>query len=204
MWMSVIVYAQTNCVLRKSEDSIFVYTCDATNSAFKAIKVEFKLNATLSQYAATVLRADEYKLWHYKAINPHMVQRMNQTEFYYYTQIRIPWPISNRDMIWRLKLSQDSISKVLTVTLRNSPDFLPKNNGIVRIPTGHSTLTVTPLSPDLVKVNYYIEIDPGGSVPAWLANMFIAQAPWQTFKNLKDRILSQGSRRVTTPLIKDY
>jgi hypothetical protein len=33
---------------------------------------------------------------------------------------------------------------------------------------------------------YFLEMDPGGSVPAWITNMFVAKGPYETFSNLAE------------------
>ena len=64
--------------------------------------------------------------------------------------------------------------------------------------------TVVPLSSSLLKVEYFILIDPGGSVPAWMINMVAAQAPYYSFKTLKDIIHQKKFMSANVPFILDY
>jgi START domain len=196
--------AQENCDLRKSDSGILVYLCDPQIDNFKTIKVELEVPATLSQYAAMVLDVDHYREWHYKSIDPQLLDRVSPTEYYYYLQVESPWPVSNRDMIWHLKLRQDSVTKVVTVKLIEMPNYIPEKEGVVRLPQAHSLLTVTPIDKTHVRVNYIINVDPGGDIPAWIANMFAAQAPWQTYNSFRERIKAQGEDRISAPFIEDY
>jgi START domain-containing protein len=197
-------FAQENCDLRKSDDGILVYLCEPEIGNFKTIKVELEVPATLSQYAALVLDVDSYEDWQYKSIDPRLVDRVSETEYYYYLQVQSPWPIDNRDMIWHLTMQQNPVTKVVTVELVEMPDYIPKTEGVVRIPQAHSTLTVTPIDKTNVQVQYIINVDPGGDIPAWIANMFAAMAPWHTYNNFRERIKAQGENRITVPFIKDF
>ena len=47
-----------------------------------------------------------------------------------------------------------------------------------------------------LKVNYVIHVDPGGQIPTWIANLFSTQGPYETFKNLKDRLEHQKDKVV--------
>jgi hypothetical protein len=38
---------------------------------------------------------------------------------------------------------------------------------------------------------YIFEIDPGGSTPAWLVNMFADKGPYETFKQLGEALKNQ-------------
>ena len=115
-----------------------------------------------------------------------------------------PWPISHRDLVFHLKMWQDSTSQVLYVSLEQLPDYIPEKEGIVRIPEAKSLLSVTPINENRVSVSYIIHVDPGGEVPAFIANLFAAQTPWQTFKNYRDRLKAIRNDTSIVPFIKNY
>lgn len=196
--------AQTNCDLKKDDGGILVTLCDSEISNFKTIIVELDVPATLSQYAATVLDVSQYHEWQFKAIGPRLVEQISDTELYYYSEVQTPWPTSNRDMVWHLTMRQDPQTKVIVSVLVAKPDYIPKVDGVVRIPQAIATLTITPIDKTNVHIHYIIDVDPGGVVPAWITNMFAAQAPWHTYNNLRERIIAQGKNRISVPFIEDY
>jgi len=199
-----IASAQTNCQLKKDDEGIKVFLCDSEISDFKTIVVDFVAPATLSQYAALILDVDNYYTWQYKIEQQKVVARKSKTDLHYYSLVETPWPTANRDMIFHLQMSQDSITKVLTVLLTQVADFMPEVDGVVRIPMAHSVLTVSPLDKTNVHVRYVLDIDPGGYVPAWVANMFSALAPWHSYNNFRNSIIYQGEERITVPFITDF
>ena len=145
-----------------------------------------------------------YEEWQYKTFGTEVVKKVSQTELYYYSEIKTPWPTSNRDFIFHLKLNQSSETKVVTMSLTEMPDFVPRKEGVVRLPKANSILTLTPLDSENIKVRYVLDVDPGGEIPAWVSNMFAALAPWNTYNNLRNRLISQGNKRVTVPFIEDF
>jgi hypothetical protein len=42
-----------------------------------------------------------------------------------------------------------------------------------------------------IQIEYILKINPGGGIPPWMVNMFIARAPFETFKNLSRIILDK-------------
>jgi START domain len=189
-----IVFAQEDCVLKKQKDGIKVYSCPTVGSEFKTVMAEFELKATIDQYISTVLDVASYKEWHYRSVNPRILKKISDTELIYYTQVSAPWPVSNRDLILRLILDIDPDTKILTATLECIPEYLPVVDNVVRVPKSFSKMTFTPISNSKLKVNYSIHVDPGGQIPAWIANMFSTQGPYETFKNLKDRLEHQQDK----------
>ena len=202
--ISLDARSQEGCDLKKDADGIQVYLCDSDLSNFRTIIVELDMPATMSQYAAHVLAVENYKYWHYKSIEPYLLDKVSDTEIYYYSEVETPWPVDNRDLIFHLQMSQNSLTKILTVKLTIMPDYIPHKDGVVRLPQGNAVLKVTPIDKNNVHIRYIIDLNPGGAIPAWVANMFAAKAPWQTYYDFRERIIAQGENRITVPFIQDY
>ncbi|MDH5476425.1 MAG: START domain-containing protein [Cyclobacteriaceae bacterium] len=184
--------SQIKCEQKIDKEGIQVFLCESEGSPFKTIRVHFEAKTTLKQYAAGVLDVPNYPKWQTNTINPRILDIKNKKEMIYYCEIQTPWPIDNRDLVFHLTMNQDTTTKVLTVTLTQLPEFIPVKKDIIRIPKAQSTLTVTPIDKSTVSVNYIIHIDPGGEIPAFIANLFSTQTPWATFKNYRD-LLSKNT-----------
>jgi hypothetical protein len=61
---------------------------------------------------------------------------------------------------------------------------VPDIAGLQRVPFSNATWEVTPIGLNRIQVVYTLKINPGGGIPPWMVNMFIAKAPLETFKNL--------------------
>lgn len=197
-------FGQENCSLRKDQDGIKVYLCETEESSFKTIKVQFEAKGTLKKYASGVLNMEGYKEWQNSILNIYMLARINELELIYYSEVDTPWPVSNRDLIFHLKMNQDSITKTLTVSLEQLPTYISPKEGIVRIPIANSLLTVTPIDSQHLKVNYVIHVDPGGEIPAFIANMFAANTPWTTFSNFRKKLESGEFEEIENLSIENY
>ena len=183
-----IAMAQSNCELKKEKDNIRIYGCRVDGSAFNDIRVEFEVNSTIEKYIPIVLDVTRYHEWRYRELNHKLLKKINDYELIYYAQISAPFPLNDRDLILHLKINQDSVTKILTVTIKNMPDYLPPVDDVVRVPNSSTTLTFIPLSESRLKVSCYVSVNPGGQIPAWVINMFSTQGPYETFKNLIDKM----------------
>lgn len=179
---------QHDCVLQKDADSIKVYTCASEQMKFKTIKATFEVNATLSRMAAFVMDIENYVHWQYNTIKAQTIKKTSVKELIYYTEIAAPWPVSNRDMVTYFSITQDTLTKLVTIDTHSFPGLMPVKEGLVRVPMSHGVWKIAWLTPSRVSVEYVIQIDPGGSVPAWMINMVAAQAPYDSFRNLRDKI----------------
>jgi START domain-containing protein len=182
--------AQNNCDLKKDEAGIKVYLCETEASSFKTIKVNFKANGTIQEYANGVLDVAGYKNWQVSILHVEILEQISETELIYYAEIDTPWPLAHRDVIFHLIVTQDDKSKILQVSLEQLPTYIPSIEHIVRVPLAKSLLTVTPIDTNRLTIEYYLEVNPGGDVPAFIANIFAANTPWNTFNNFRNKLES--------------
>lgn len=195
--------AQPEWNLKKDRDGIRVYSRSSDHSKFNEIKAEFIMRARLSQLASVMLDADDHVQWQYSTKSSYLLQRVSESELYFYNEISAPWPVANRDLIVHLKISQDPSSRVMTMLAVCTPGYSPVHPSVVRVPSSRAVWTVTPFSGDSLSVKYVMEIDPGGSVPAWLVNLFASRGPYESFKNLRQQVLLPKYRQARLSFIKD-
>ena len=173
--------------LKNEEEGIKVYTRRVENSDIKAIKVECTIEATLSQLTAVLLDIPASNEWVYATKFCRVQKNISSSELIYHSEIDVPWPASNRDFIVRVKFEQDSITKKMTVDGENLPHYLKEQEGVVRIMHTESNWTVTPRNKYL-DIVFTLHVNPGGSIPAWLINLFATRGPLETFRNLRSQI----------------
>ncbi|HZX59063.1 MAG TPA: START domain-containing protein [Mucilaginibacter sp.] len=175
----------SNWVLKENKDGVKIYTGDVANSKVKAIKVECELDATLSQVVAALMDIKTSEAWLYHTAGNYIVKQVSPGELYYYSLVEMPWPVSNRDFIAHLIVSQNEITKVVTIDAPCVADMVPVKAKIVRIANSKGKWILSPVGKDHVKILYTLHADPGGSIPAWLTNLFVTDGPSHSFKKLK-------------------
>ncbi|SHG79315.1 START domain-containing protein [Chryseolinea serpens] len=173
--------------LKNEEAGIKVYTRTVQKSHIKAIKVECTIEATLSQLTAVLLDIPASDEWVYATKFCRVQKTISSSELIYHSEIDVPWPANNRDFIVRMKLKQDSITKKLTVDGENLPHYLNEQEDVVRIMHTESNWTVTPRNKYL-DIVFTLHVHPGGSIPAWLVNLFATRGPLETFRNLRSQV----------------
>jgi hypothetical protein len=177
-------FSQTEWSLKKDKDGIKVYTGKLADSKFNAIRVSCKLNGSLSSLAAILLQPEIQPEWVIATKTSKLVKRLANNHLYYYNIASLPWPLENRDMIIDLLIHQDSITKKMMIYANSIDKILPPVSGLERIPFSQATWEVTPLASNEIQIEYTLKINPGGGIPAWVVNMFIAKAPYESFHNL--------------------
>ncbi|MDF2431128.1 MAG: hypothetical protein JWP44_759 [Mucilaginibacter sp.] len=192
---------QNNWKLTTEKEGIKIYTSTVTDSKIKAIKVECDLNATPSQLVAIVMDINTAPEWVSHVKSAKLVKQVSPAELYYYSEINLPWPAANRDFVAHLTVSQDPDTKVVTIDGPAVPGFVPVKKGIVRIDNSIGKWIITPIGQDQLHVEYSIHVDPGGSLPVWLVNMFGTEAPLQIFRSLKTQLQKSAYKNATLAFV---
>jgi hypothetical protein len=122
----------------------------------------------------------------YNVKNSHIIRKINPYDLYYYTETIMPWPMSNRDAVVHLKIVKDSLQRFLKISSVGEPKFIAEKSGKVRVPRSLVNWYVTMPSSKTIRIVYTFDADPGGSIPSWLANMFVDKGPFESFKKLSE------------------
>ena len=184
------VAGQYNWKLSKEKDGIKVYQSELQHSSYKAIKVECTLSGNYDKLIAVLSNVSGQKDWVYHNKTAYIVKKVNPYEFYYYTEASLPWPMSNRDAVVHLKMDRDSLNRFLKIMSVGVPDYISEKSGKVRVTRSTISWNVTMPSTNTIKIIYVFEAEPGGNIPAWVANAFVDKGPYETLKKLGE-ILKQ-------------
>jgi hypothetical protein len=174
-----------DCVLKKESDGVLVYTCKSENERFKSIKATFTIaHTTTEELVAWLKKVDQYTTWQYNMISAKLLKAVSEDTIIVRTEMDAPWPVENRELIVEYSfLRLDSTGRLKVTTHTVSFEY-PASEDVVRVPFSHAEWDVTNVG-DALQVTYTMKIDPGGSVPAWLVNMAMADGPHESFTKLK-------------------
>jgi hypothetical protein len=185
--LSLTVAAQTDCVLKLNKDSVQVYVCDTENSKYKTIKATFNLDASTDQLVKMLMDIDRLGDWQYRTTTAQLLKKISEKEIIYHTEVNAP-VIDNRDFVINLKIEGATSTNELVITATSIPDFIPVKDNVVRIPMSKAVWKVKEEAPGKLLVDYVIEIDFGGVIPAWVVNSLSHKAPFETFKSMREQI----------------
>lgn len=171
---------------QKDKDGIKVYVSDVAGSNFKAVKVECTFTGTYVKLFSILTDVAHLSDWVYNAKSSYLLKQVNPLDIIYFVETHLPWPLSNRDAVIHLRIRTDSMPKFFTITGTGEPNFIPEKSGKVRVPHYAASWKVAMPTQKSIQINYVVEVDPGGSIPAWISNMFVDKGLYESFKKLAE------------------
>jgi hypothetical protein len=175
--------AQGNWKLVKDESGIKVYTKTEPGSAYKAFKAEMKVTCRIESIVEVLKNSDSINNW---IINCKGIKKLKSEENdqYYYIETFLPFPFKNRDMVYHFQYIVINNEQV-RVDVTGIPDYIPPGEGFVRLAKANGYWLLTSIDTSTTAIAYQMHVEPGGLIPAWLANPFIVNVPFSTFKELR-------------------
>ncbi len=193
-------------VLRKEKNGIKVYTRHSTASRIKELRMTLKTDASLSNLIALLNDTEGYEEWAYRFEESKTLEHLTQTKSIYYGLVDFPWPLSDRDIVATSTITQDPITRVVTVNTDAISDYpdMPQKKGIVRITQHHNQWRFEPRADGYVYIDYLLQSDPAGSIPTWAINMALDQGSSQSMELFLEKLPDDKYRNAMVPFIKEF
>jgi hypothetical protein len=183
--------AQDNWKLEKEKDGITVYSGTSSEAVFKSFKAHTLIDASIHSFVAVLLDIDNMMDWGYNLKYTELLEKSGDTLQIYYAEASAPFPFKNRDGIYRNQFYWLADSNKLVVDIQLLPEFKEADDDFIRV-KGKGYWHIIVLGDGKLDVTFHMEVDPGGNIPAWLANIFVEDTPIYTLEKLKEVIRDEN------------
>lgn len=182
-----------------NEDGIRTYSIEDPKSGLLGVGGEVLLPAGAAK-VVDVLLDDKHKAqWLDKFDTARTLQTVSDREFVLYGSFNMPFPISDRDFVYRYKFSWDQAAGALVVDITEATHKEAPEEDTVGV-RGRVRIGRYVLQPrdggkrTFVQVKYLA--DPGGFLPGFLVNYVQKKWPRNTLDGLR--------KQVVKPFVKDH
>jgi len=169
----------------KEQDGIKVSLSEVAGSKYKAYQGVTVMKTTMPKLRALQEDVSGACAWIHECKSQKLLKHEGDKSWTY-TQFNTPWPVKSRDSVLEVTTVEGADGS-LTRNLKGVPKYLPEEQDYVRVTQVEGFWKFVPKGAGQVEVTYQVHTDPGGSVPSWLANKFVVDAPFNTLKALKER-----------------
>ena len=176
--------AQENWKLVKNEEGIRVFSRSNEVMSFNEFRATMEVDATVHQFLSVLFDVEGLTSWAYNVTEARLLSRESENYQVYYAVAKAPWPYKNRDGVYSNKMHWDASLRTLTVDVELVETYLQPTSDYVRM-DGYGYWKFRELSNNKTEVIFQMQIDPGGSIKAWMANMFTTDSPYKTLKELR-------------------
>ena len=188
LFFDTVCAQNNNWTLEKEKDGIRISSRPAEGSSFKDIRVEVDVPGNIDQLANILLDIPGYTKWAYATKKSVLIKDLGPDKMIYYSEVEVPWPATNRFYYAQLELKRNTADHSMLLVSANLPDYMPVPKDLVKVPYSRGEWKITTISKKTIHIDYILQLNPGGSLPAWVLNLFSTKGPMETFENVKRKM----------------
>jgi hypothetical protein len=188
--LAINVSVQAQWSLVKDKDGIKVYTSDTGTSSIKSVKTVATVKGTCQKLIALFRDIEKQTQWVYAAKQAILIKKVADNELLYYVETALPWPTKNRDAAVRMIIEENPAGDKVKISTIGEPSAIPLKNGKVRVAQFKGIWEAEAREDGNIHIEYRLDLDPGGNLPAGVVNLFVAKGPYESFVNLS-RLLAK-------------
>jgi len=163
----------------------------------KEIWAETDLEANAYDIQSALIDAGSFRLFMPYVKESRIVSTAEDGSRVAYAKLNPP-VVSPRDYVLHVaeekKVAEDGTGELLQ-RWKTVDGVVPVREGVVRLKHNEGSWHVTPKGENKAHVVYKFSVDPGGSVPGWLANMGQSDAVEDTLEAVQERAQKLGKER---------
>jgi hypothetical protein len=193
--------AESGWRLEKDKEGIQVYTRAVDGWSIREFKGVCLISASLSSIVAVI---DDTAASHELSdlVSESRIQhRDSDTHFQIYSAMKLPWPMSDRDILNQRDITQDQHSLVVTITDVAEEDAIAPRKGYIRIVKSRTQWTLTPTAEGTVLAETRTLSDPDGPIPVSVINAMSVSTPFKTLSKLRQIVRRDEYQRAKLPFI---
>ena len=170
--------------LVKEKDGIEIFTRTNTISSFKEFKATMEIQAGVNDFLSVLYDVEGLPDWGYSVKETKLLERPDDLSQIYYAVAKAPWPYKDRDGVYLNRMNWNIEAKELHVDIELLEQDIDMENGYVRM-DGYGHWQVKEVKGGKLQIVFQMQMDPGGSIKAWMANMFVTDSPYHTMNGLR-------------------
>ena len=188
----------SNAKLSLNKNNIKVWTYKDANNSVLSYKAETVFDVPIEKAVTLILDVNYTPKWVPNVAKAEILSRDDKKgEFTIYMVLDFPFPLKDRDMVVKGKMSKDTNG---TIIIKNTAiqQGKPLNANYIRLKDYFGDWTFQKLGANQVRVTTTGHANPEGSIPASVTNLLVEQQPYQMLQRMKVE-LAKKTKASTLP-----
>jgi len=178
---------------KRDKDGIRVEIRKVEGSSIDEYRGEMTLPDSLDRVVNFYENDGKVTEWFYNCKGYRLFRRESEARQLYYFELEMPWPVSDRDVVFARQRSRDPDDGSVLFEVREMPGEMPEQEDRVRMTALRGFWRFTPLPDGGTRVTLQQHGEPAGRLPAALVNRLVVDIPYHTLDNFRRQLSREGS-----------
>jgi hypothetical protein len=186
----VALNGQSKWTLKKVEDEIYAYTRPSEGFGFHEFKVETEVYAPINALVALLKDESSYK-YLFKEIIALEYKYHHESSMEMYLVYNTPFPAKKRDGYFKSQFNYDKKGENVRIDVFCSGNDHEYDSSYIHIERCEGFWLFEHIDDNKTRITYQFVADPGGIVPAFIANLFVVNKPIETVSKMKELVQNE-------------
>ena len=182
---------QADWKLKREKNGISIYVREQADSPLKEYKARAVIAHPIHLVSEFLSDLERHPEWVFRCTDLTIIEDQGEQKAKYHTTYDIPWPIKDRDLTVEAVITHHAGGKKIESLSENIILDYPVEKGVIRMPGYREWVILEEI--DSTNTLFIAEgyADPGGTVPAWLVNMFLVDGIYDSVIKTRKKLLDQ-------------
>ena len=181
--LTILSFSHSPWELIKKENNIQVYSRLEEGEKLKELKIITEINAPIKSIISQLEDVAAFPQW-VKNTSETKLLKKTIDGFQYFQVTDMPFPVNDRAIV--IDVTQKVVESGIRIDFNNIVHPATKNYVAITNMTAYYDLK--PIGETRTAIEYYIKVDPGGTLPTWLINKAYTIGPYDSMLNLKEML----------------
>jgi hypothetical protein len=178
----MMAFAQDWKFVRQKED-ITIWMTPPTQERSRIYKAEMTLNLDIQKVVDLIQDSKRGTKWIHRTILFEEIQRKSSNVWHTYSEIEMPFPFENKDLITKNELIQND--SVFYISLKSTPNLIEEKSGKSRIKHFEALWKISKIGGNKVKIIYEMQSKTVAGLPQFIVQPIISSSLFDTFILMK-------------------
>ena len=169
----------------KTDKGVTVWVRDEPGRSLPTFRGRGLVKGQIHHLMAVILDNARAPEWVARCRVSTQLKRYDERTTLVYSLADSPWPVSDRDTVVRVTTKTIRPQHEYRITMRSQPKGAPPVDGVVRIEQSQIYFHLTRVDDQHTRVEYSLNVDPGGYLPQWLVRLSTRSMPIDTIRELE-------------------
>ncbi len=169
-------------------DGIQLYSSHVAGTAILKVKAIAIIDADINSVRAVIDDVAHYVDWMPYLIESRVLERISATEKLFYSRFDATWPARDRDVVFRVRVSQHEDGSITYQQQSQQSLLMPVQDDYVRTSLMQGGYRLIPVDGNQTRVEMLLHADPRGKLPLWIVNIVQQRLSFESLKGLMAQV----------------
>tara|TARA_B100000029_G_scaffold516081_1_gene626768 strand:+ start:4572 stop:5243 length:672 start_codon:yes stop_codon:yes gene_type:complete len=180
-----------------SDEGITIFSKVQSGRLMPLLRAIGQIEGSLFHVMAVILDNESSSEWVPNCTESHKIQDLDHGGALVYSVTNSPWPVADRDSIVETHRAIIQRGSKYKISMQARPNVIPVVKGRVRIPYSEIYFLLEKVDDKTTKVEYGLDVDPGGMLPDWLIRSTIDNTLKATIRGLERQVARTKGKYVS-------